>query len=895
MQIHHKGKIVLSVIASACLLAGCNPGSEASVSLDSLSGSGEGVSSTSVSHQDTTSESVSVAPVKHVIRIRQTSGLTITPSVTSAEKGETVELSISASEGYALTHLYLDATELSVSEGKASFVMPDDDVIIKATVSVSGNFTIGGDVAAVLSQEGSVYVAHDIAVASSSNIYFQVNTKKFGYDYLNLYKTFADVQSAFASSSDTTVNLEGRDVMLEVAGNASYDFIYDPSDATYPLSIVRTKVTAAPTNSDQLESLFAGKAYSESTVNPQKVNHVEFFDTISSNHYVYDKYEKGSFATVTLDGNDSPYAYVYKALEGNKLTVVDNYIENVQTTDPYGISDTYYADESTAAKEDTTKYSGRYGLDDTLEEGWQFSRHSYATPLRDGEFYATSFSHSMAAIDLNQYAAYRDSFTIEDDLKFANCTITSETASDGSFVTTIKSYKTYDPTDSTYHLMSVKTHIEYNVTMAFNADGSLLSGTYKEMKYGEDAFNFSTNAFKDGGESLGKLVKRFVYKYTYGDAKAGTPAWSDLSKYLASGISAVIKGEDASGKATDNTVIAGDRLDDRADETNLLAITPTPSTALDSWEYGLTDTADTTMVTKGEKGSTKGWETSSEAEGTVNLTVSNYYDGSNAVTVPLTLVVGTYHSLFINDVNNTHELTATSATMKAGSKIHLALDTSPAYKRSLKGITIAYDKEGVVNASIDVATRLLWLDAISATITAATTVNLTLNSSHYAEGFGPTVISVTVNPGTPTKINADYLVGTWKPLKEDTLELDFTANETTTSLGTTARLGTLKADGDSFVFRYLYDDNTYNWDSYLITSHAGTTYAYETYELFFDIDYDNNYVGVCLVGYTASYSTSDATYSLDKSEAIIGGANATIDTDGISIEPTSYLDFAKAA
>lgn len=894
--------LIATLAVSATFLGACTKNTKTTTG-DNTSGETTATAQTT-GGETTTATSSSEEPEQYTIKIVQAAGLTVTANKTKALEGETITLTVSVKTGYILDKLYKDTEELTVTNGTASFTMPADDVKIHATMSVDGDMSIDGEVAAPLAKEGNIYVARNIPVSATSKFYFKVkvgeNSTRLGYSYLNLYKSFANITSAFSSSSDTTVNLDGKDVMMSLGGNASYDFYYDPSDASYPLYVQRVAVTTAPTNSDMLYNLFDSSVYSESAVNPNDVKTVTFYDSISQNHYSYERYTDSSLATVTKEGNDTPYAYVYKSLDSDVLTVVDNYIEAVKTTDPYGISTYMYAD--TTAMDDTAKYSGKYLVSDSVEEDWQFNRQSYRAPTRNSEFFATSNSHSMHSIDMNQYASYRSSFTIEDDLKFANVDISSVTNADGSFTTTVKSYKTYDPDNSasTFKLMSAKTHIEYDVVMTFDKRGAILTGTYKEMKYGADAYDFTNNKFLTDGENMGTLVKRMSYAYTYGTPKEGKPTF-DTSKYFASGISAVITNSLGTNKVT-----SGDYINNRADSENLVTVTPTNSTALDTWEWGVvaSDNAAVYLPDGYLASNAKGWVSNPDYEGTVNLTVSNYaYPTQTPVTLAVTMVLGTYHSLFLNDYNNRYVTTADSCYVEMGNKIEITLDTSPDYNRSLAGVTIAYSTEGVITASIDVARRKLVINALAASVTADTVIKLTLNSSHYQSGWGPSVISVTVQPGTPSLINAAYLVGTWQGTgvdettkKQDDSTLVFTKDTMQNALGETLYKGTVNVDGDVFSFAYLYNDATYSWSTFYYLSHTGTTYVYNDYELFFDIDYKTNMIGVCLVGYTTETSSSDGTTTIKSATAIFGSATAGVNEyNVVEIEATAYYDFAKVS
>ena len=113
--------------------------------------------------------------------------------------------------------------------------------------------------------------------------------------------------------------------------------------------------------------------------------------------------------------------------------------------------------------------------------------------------------------------------------------------------------------------------------------------------YDSADFDFSSGAFKTGGEANGSVVKRFNYAYTYGAAESGKPSF-DTTPYFASSVTAAIQGT-KTGSA--NIINAGENINELGYNdfvNNPLVITPTPSSALDSWEYIINASSDESKV-----------------------------------------------------------------------------------------------------------------------------------------------------------------------------------------------------------------------------------------------------------------------------------------------------------
>lgn len=79
----------------------------------------------------------------YTITITASENGTVTSDVSSADEGDTVTLTVTPADGYALEQLLVNSVETEVTDGSATFVMPSANVTVSATfVSASGSFAV---------------------------------------------------------------------------------------------------------------------------------------------------------------------------------------------------------------------------------------------------------------------------------------------------------------------------------------------------------------------------------------------------------------------------------------------------------------------------------------------------------------------------------------------------------------------------------------------------------------------------------------------------------------------------------------------------------------------------------------------------------------------------------
>lgn len=904
---------------SMMLLAACAPTTTSSANIPAVSNSettssnggatsdGGTTSTTPASSNPTTSSGTSTTiDDSYLIVVRSIAGVTITPNKTKAKKGDAITLSIEVTAGYTLLSLSENKVALTITNNQASFDMPDEDVTITGSVSVSGDLTVeGGSVASALIKEGDIYVARNVKVENTTDLYYKIagtsGYTPIAYGHINRYNCFGDITFARAEFKDATLP-EGANLteetktesLLEVGGNAYYDFYYDPADSETPLYIQRSGVITAPNSPETYESLFAIDLYSEFASHPFGVNGVTYYDNRTGLDYTWTKYENNtSFAKVTSRLDEDAVYYDYKTIDNNVLYVVDNYKERMTTPNPYpdGGSSTIVVDDTKL--EDSFAYSGKYKVVSAIDE----HMGKYERTSKEAVFEANSYSHDMYSIDRMQWQSYRDSFNIADDLVKVDRKISSTVDTDGTFTTTIKSWKTYDPTasgSSAYNRMTEQVHLEYAVTTKFTKAGAPLNGSYVERKYDSTDYDFKNFAFKSGHEnSTGTLVKKVNYAYTYGDPKTGTPEF-DKTPYFATAITPTIKGANGT-----NTVTSGWRSDS---ESEPVSVAVTPTTALDSWEYGITASSDQSLMAPVSWNTTM-WQAGLGGAGTVTLTFGNHVDTTVTGTAAIVVTANTFHSMYIYLQNgggdDAHYAGPNACGLFSGEKWSTFIGTTPD-KGCLGSMTFAYDKDVGLVCSVDPTTQKITFDATACDVKAETVVTVTLNSPYYGvyntstgDKWGPSVIKVTLEPRSNTKISTAYMVGNWKiessaitsGTTDDTL---VTFSDTTVTYNNKEyRKGTLALDGVTYSFYWLYDVTTYQFYITHVTE-PSNQYSFLTCQA--TVELSTNKVGLCLYGEKIGYNSS-AEQQTDTYTELLG----TITTDEESGDSYTYVFFEKQA
>lgn len=711
---------------------------------------------------------------EYLVRIRTTTGVHVVPSVEKAKKGETVTLTVTLDSGYTLEQLTLNDKVLDATmNGDAyiyTFVMPDADVTVKTKVSVKGDVTLVGDIAVplALQEDGVTYAAFDVEVNSNSYVAFNVSGNNLSVTQIDRTKSFADIDLAHDKNGGFTL-----------AGGAKYNFFYNPTLGEECCYIVRTEVTRLPSDHNSLWSLFSGSVKSDPSVYPQNLIGVTYSSTESNTSYEWNLYnDNTSFATVKRLGSNSVTANVYKEIKNGVYKVVDTYIESKYDT---------------TRTDDTSAFSARYAIVDTVA-----SEHkNQQMTLHDAEFDLRNPSHDTVSIDFDIMYAYRTGFDMEwnDELKAYTQDISSMKNEDGTFTVTIDSSKSFEISSS----ITKYEHYEYDVVLNFGKAGELLSGNYLEKVYDNTEYNFSKFEFYPGGEFGGQEVKALEFEYKYGTPGDNNVDFDD-SKYFAQSIEATVHNEKLYPNAT-NTLNETDYVDD------YLSIVATPNTALDLWQYRVSESSNHSVI-----GPRETFKKRFEAKsiGASMLTISN--DSTNDVTTKIEVTVaqsvkvrsfymqGEKNGKPVNDDN----VYAAKANILANTVKNVYVAPSPS--NAPTKFTATSEDESLLKVTVN--GQVMTIDTTGArNISTETTVNINIHSDYYDswDGFKPTTFAITI---IPNGIPSTGAVGTWTNASEG-VSVTFTDTASSYTTVSDYKVAYVTYSGGTNVeFAYKFDDRT---------------------------------------------------------------------------------------
>lgn len=723
-------------------------------------------------NSSSTSNSSNILDEEYAIVIRSTTGITITADKQKAKAGETVTLTVHVLDGYTLNSITInDKTEATkISDTEYTFVMPYQQAIIRARLAIEGDVVISGDVTAVLTlDEKGIYSAKNIKIENQANLAYFVKgsdntSSKLSVGLIDNYKTNADVQLYNGSDSNVSFTL---------AGNAYYDFYYDPSNASEPCYIQRVGLIHAPENISQFQSLLSGRVKSDLATYPTGITSVSYTSTKSNDDYHWDLYHDSSYATIKALGTDTLKAVDYRKLDGDLLTIVDTYVES-----------TY--DDS--RPEDNKKISAKYSVVDEIDDGYR----SYQLLAKDAEHKATHYSHDVYSIDRNIHYGYRTGFDTEfnDTLKSFDRDYSYKTNDDGTYTATIHSWKTTAPvTDSSSGTSyGKKEHLTYDIEITFNKAGNLLSGSYVEKTYDDKAYDFDKDAFLPNGELQFTLNEEMHFAYTYGEAKSGTPSFNTDPYFVKS-----IDSFSIEKTGLDKNKIA---LEDRVSE--YVVASYSPATALDTWQYGIISSSNTAVI--GPRSVNEPLLFVGKSAGTSTLTLGNYTTNNVTKTVDVTIeddyrVMQWYMSPTDGDYDN---ILAARATILANTVREVYC-----YASKLTSIDVPFTPVSSNETYLRVSKngQKLVLDATGAKdITEAVTVNVTIQSPKYEDGIKEEVFSITINPNNTKE---EGIVGVWTGI--DASNSNQTVTLTFNEDGTGSLVTTKKG---SFTFNYTFDKNS---------------------------------------------------------------------------------------
>lgn len=659
---------LLALLAAGALLASCGDGAEPPVP------------PTPGPDSSTTSQgSAQPEETTYKVVIRASSGVKITPDKTEAKKGEIVTLSVEAPEGILVKSLLLNGKEGAIeklSETAYSFAMPDTSAVITTVVDVTGDCVVTGDVAAVLEKQEDGSYRGQVTAESTAKVAIKLG----GTTY-----SFVDIDHDHSFGYYDTVT--SGEATMSLAGNAVYEIAVHPS-ALAPITIRRVGALHAPSSVGELETLFNGDFAGRGVLDGgafflRDLNRVSYKNFLSGDTYGWELYENDvSFATSTDNLGDS--SYVYRALKDGQYVVVDDYLEAKKAAD--GL---YYDD---SAKGDTRAYAATYAALDVLDEENDLLR-KYKIEAERAKSEIAMPSHNLYGISREIGEGYRYGFAIEDDLVASRVDLSSSEITDEGFTVTVSSWKNYDPSASTADDATKIERYEYDITLVFNADTTLKKGEYVAKYYDETNWNFSSSDLAQGGSAKPNTKpetrRKMSVEYGYGAPKQGAPEF-DLAPYFTqtlSDVSFTSKGMEKNVVQLNATLDEGrrptqvpDTEDSMSGYTSLMKATFAPSTALDTWQYGIVSSSDESVVGLSDRGL---YEWVAKGKGDARLQIGNHL-GKNLAEVDVKVansvkVTGYFVSApsALGGPDSAYVPTSSKVKMSAGEKIDVYLYAGP--------------------------------------------------------------------------------------------------------------------------------------------------------------------------------------------------------------------------
>lgn len=747
----------LLLVLSALALAACGGDTSSSVPGGGTASDSTDTdtSSTTPVGGDGTSSSSSTTPevTTYIIRINNVSGATVTADKERAAEGETVNLTVVIDDGYTLKSLTYNGTALTVdAEGHASFVMPNRSVTISISLSIAGDVTVQGDIAAVLQEEepgSGLYVARNIKVASDAQFSFYVKDSELSVIDVDYTKCFANVESAYNDA----------DGELILAGGATYDFYYDENadPAAGHCYIKKVHQDTLPTDVNTFHALFEGRVRSESPMNLDGVKQISYTNATNDVKYEYTNYTDGSHAEATKVSDGTSLGVVNKVYDASRdyYRIVDSYVE-------WG--------EKHYSGANTTAHAGKYGV--VATEGDIESDYSrYQVSEHDANYLAHSFSHGMESLRFDIQNAYYVGFDASADigtegLGLFDRTVTSEQTEDG-FDVNLTSWREIDTTSSTHVDEADKevSYYAYTVDASFDEAGRILSISYSGKRYGEDDYDFTNHQIIPGHENNGTVIGDMEATYTYGDP-TGKNTYDD-SAYFTSTLTAAIRDDDLGDEYASKNAIQKSNLIQSASLNDHMVLTSDKATALD---LILDEDATYSNLTTFTIICSSNTKVIGNVDGYGRFTFMPLAAGKATITIgnpALPEDIAPRVEIEVEVIDNAR-VRSFYLTGKDGvwSESQNLLDTSTSFtmacgtSRTFRIIGSPYDYNVPVTLEADsdaleVRSYLgsdgyyyLFADATKSSVTAATDITVTVQSDYYMDDWkdNPTEISITLLP-----------------------------------------------------------------------------------------------------------------------------------------------------
>lgn len=711
----------------------------------------------------------------YTITFKQSVGIQFNCDKTLAKEGETVTFTITVlNEALVVNKVFFNSTELIPDgEGVYSFVMGNRDAIISVEVSATSPVSIGGEQAIplVLDDDG-IYKALNVPLTQKKQLAFYVENSDHTISQLGYQDVDFDMCNALVKLAN-----DYNSYSFSLPGGASYNFYYNPARAgNRPCYIQRATVDVLPNNVDSVSALI-GEGWSFETINPQNVQKVTYSSSKKDMIYNFERFKNDvSYGTVTSLSDGYDLGVYYKELKDGNLKVVDTYKDLDDPTRDRLLSSA------------PASFSGNFKVYDS-DADYEADRWSsvYTTTKREAQYEANHPVKDINSFEMAIYQGYRGGFGTDDGYYTLQSKqdpiIESSRNEDGTFRTSITAWKTYN--DSSKETL-YQAHIEYTIDFLFKEDGSLITGHYLEKEYGAGSYDFVKDEFLPGGIDTYKVVDDLSISYTYSEELNEAPAL-DMSKYFISSIdSAWINNKSINQDESKNLLKIGDYI-----EGDILKLSYTPATALDSWQYTVVESSDTKVITHANRYDVH----YAKSLGTANLTLGNPAIEAPRKTVAVevantTPIRGVYFDGTAQPQDYVDRPHAEKLVINAGAVSHASLKASPSAATNV-GLSFEVNKPELLSVSYDEDTYVFTLDATGAAdIVENTTVNIKVTSPYWDQTSVSqyTTLEITIIPHDASPLTINDIAGVWNALSDQEEEglSDISADDSITFLTTTA-------------------------------------------------------------------------------------------------------------
>ncbi len=850
----------------------------------------------------------------HKIKVNTVNGVSAVLSKSEAEAGETITLTVSLDDGVSLDGNPTSAqvTIGKISENVFGFTMPNEDVWINIKISLSGDVIVTGDFGAILKDDDGdgIYVAENVVVPSDQTRYgfsYAVKDNEGGLtrlDSTQLDETRCDANVTFNTGSSLN--------KLSIAGGCTYDFYYDTNVNDFNCYIVRKSVDVLPSNGAGIYALFEGRMRSQSTIHPQGLTGIHYEKVTDATNseagltrmnvtYDYKKIsETRSFAKAT-DNLNSKVSYVYKDIDEatNIYSVVNTYTKRVvngshiegnnEEDDRVWSLNPYGGKEGDYYKPFSAKL-------DIVPDGFYNNTSRTEITSREAKANINAAAHVGSVLEYEIYESHRGDFDGTAVINAANpegshITVTS-TPMAGGFRTVVSSQLEYNHVESgstadvTQQFATI-----YSNEFRFLTNGDLYSMDYKAEFYEKNNWDFTNH--QPAGTSVTTTIK-ITNSYNKVNENAATLGDFDVNDYFISQINYLKFYNDntAVSETSEKSHVAyGDELgivkylNEGKYYPVVKEVLYTPDTALDLWQCQFDAAENKHIIGLNEYN-----RLAAIGVGTTTMSFTNGTSHS-AYTKTISIEVhasGNYHGLFVNctkpgydSYNNeradtivgyagktmTYYIDASSNTgapvsyyfvFESKNSLGQIMNSGKSDYFSVENCEIIHVDDNDLGLHSDCykvtghALTMNFNTNKSNALTSPVTIKAYLVSDFYTPGWGPSTLSIVVNPASDPIVNTTWeAVYTWS--NSDAIYERATVEFKDGGLGTiTERL--YNTDGTTLratnIFNFSYNELNSGKIESVITSvsvgESGLPTTATSYVVYFEYFPASNVVGVAL-------------------------------------------------